>query len=288
MNYLQPVLKDDYEYVVKTYHPSEYKENNCLSELDVLKAHYILSDFFLEKGEAVRFGVLKYDMLASAVNRQYVEFSGERKWSDPFHLMATLVYGLTKDHAFHDGNKRTALLSLLLCLNLNKRELTVSKSLLEQLMVRIASNGLNEYKDFKKFTDTEDPEVNFIAQKIRNWTRARNTRLYTITFAELNTNLSKFHIYLADPSGNTINVYKDVEKKYFFSSKVSVKRKRICQIGFPGWKKQIGDFALKKLLSAVELDAQHGCDSDVFFNGAVPTYELLEEYRRPLERLKDK
>ena len=265
MNYLKPILKEDYEYVVRTYHPSEHKENNCLSELDVLKAHYILSDFFLEKGESVRFGILKYDMLASAVSRQYVEFAGERKWNDQFHLMATLVYGLTKDHAFHDGNKRTALLSLLLGLNINKRELKVSKSFLEQLMVRIASNGLNEYKDFKKFINTDDPEVNFIAQKIRNWTRARNTRLYTITYAELNTNLSKFGIYLDNPSGNTINVYKDVKKKSFFSSKESVIRKRICSIGFPGWKKQIGDFELKKLLATVELDAQHGCDSDVFF-----------------------
>ena len=89
MNYLKPDLKDDYDYIVRTYHPSEYKEKNCLSELDVLKAHYILSDFFLDKGEAVRFGVLRYDMLASAVHRQYVEYAGVRKWDDPFHLMAT-------------------------------------------------------------------------------------------------------------------------------------------------------------------------------------------------------
>ena len=287
MNYLKPALRDDYEYIVRTFHPSEYKENNCLSELDVLKAHYILSDFFLDNGEAVRFGVLRYDMLASAVHRQYVEFAGARKWNDPFHLMATLVFGLTKDHAFHDGNKRTALLSLLLELNLNKRELKVPKTFLELLMVRIASNGLSDYKDFKRFKNTDDPEVNFIAQKIRNWTRARNTRLYTITFAELNTNLSKFKIYLDDPSGNMINVYKDVEKRSLFSSKTTTVKKRICQIGFPGWKKQIGDHELKKLLTAVGLDAQHGCDSDVFFNGAVPTYELLEEYKGPLERLKD-
>lgn len=288
MNYLKPALRDDYEYIVRTYHPNEFKENNCLSESDVLKAHYILSDFFLDKGEEVRFGILNYDMLASAVHRQYVEYAGVRKWNDPFHLMATLVFGLTKDHAFHDGNKRTALLCLLLGLNMNKRELNVKKSFLELLMVRIASNGLEEYKDFKRFKDTDDPEVNFIAQMIRNWTRARNTRLYTITFAELNTNLSKFNVFLDKPSGNMIDVFKEVEKSSLFSNQKKTIRKRICQIGFPGWKKQIGDHELKKLLAKVGLDAQHGYDSDVFFNGAVPTYELLEEYKGPLERLKDK
>ena len=80
-------------------------------------------------------------------------------------------------------------------------------------MIRIASNGLSEYKDFKRFKDADNPEVDFIAQLIRNWTRARNTRLYTITYAELNTNLSKFNVYLDDPSGNMIGVFKKVEKK---------------------------------------------------------------------------
>lgn len=287
MNYLKPALKDDFDYIVRTFNPSDYKEDTtCLSEFDVVKAHYILSDFFLDRGEAVRYGVLNYNMLASAVHRQYVEFGGARKWTDNYHRMATLAYGLTKDHAFHDGNKRTALLSILLGVNLCKRVIAVPKDYLELLMVRIASNGLNDYKDFKKFKDSDDPEVNFIAQKIRNWTRPINTRLYTITFAELNTNLGKFNIYLDDPSGNTINVYKDVEKKSLFSTKTV--RKRICQIGFPGWKKQIGDYELRKLLNATGLDAKHGCDSEVFFNGAIPTYELLEEYKRPLERLKDK
>ncbi len=286
MNYLKPALRDDFDFIVRTFNPSEYKEENCLSELDIIKAHYILSDFFLDKGEAVRYGVLSYNMLASAVSRQYVEFGGVRKWSDPFHQMATLAFGLTKDHAFHDGNKRTALLSILLGLNLQKRELNIPKEYLELLMVRIASNGLDAYKDFKKYKDSDDPEVNFIASKLRNWSRARNTRLYTITFAELKTILNKFNTYLDDPSGNMINVYQDRERKGLFSSKMV--RQRICQIGFPGWKKQIGGYDLKKLLKEAKLDAGHFVDSDVFFNGATPTYELLEEYRKPLERLKDK
>lgn len=286
MNNLKPSLKSDYDFIVRTFKPSDYRVETGLSELDVLKAHYILSDFFLDKGEAVRFGILNYNMLASAVSRQYVEFAGEQKWTDPYHRMATLAFGLTKDHAFHDGNKRTALLSILLGLNLQKRELNVPKFFLETLMVRIASNGLGEYKDYKKYKDSEDPEVNFIAGKLRNWTRARNTRLYTITFSELNTTLKRFNTYLDDPSGNMINVYQDREKRVLFSTKTV--RQRICQIGFPGWKKQIDDHSLKKLLKEAKLDSEHGVDSDVFFNGAIPTYELLEEYRKPLERLKDK
>ena len=286
MNYLKPELRDDFEYIVRTFNPSDYKEDNGLSEIDIVKAHYILSDYFLDQGEAVRYGVLNYNMLSSAVNRQYVEYGGIKKWSDPFHRMATLAYGLTKDHAFHDGNKRTALLSILLGLNLCKREITVPKEYLELLMVRIASNGLSEYKDYKRFKDNDDPDVSFIANKLRNWTRHRNTQLYTITFADLDTALQKFNTFLDTPSGNKIGVYQIREKKSLFSTRKE--RKRICQIGFPGWTKQVSDHDMKKLLKEAQLDAEHGIDSDVFFKGATPSYELLEEYRKPLERLKDK
>ena len=196
MNYLKPQLRDDYDYVVRTFNPSDYRIDNCLSELDVLKAHYILSDFFLDKGEEVRFGVLNFNMLASAVSRQYVEFSGEQKWTDPFHRMATLAFGLTKDHAFHDGNKRTALLSILLGLNMQKRELNVPKSYLEILMVRIAANELNRYKAFKQYVNKPDAEILFIADFIRHNTRRIDKEVHSLTYAEFDTKLRQFKVWL--------------------------------------------------------------------------------------------
>lgn len=88
--------------------------------------------------------------------------------------------------------------------------------------------------------------------------------------------------------GNSINVYK-LEKGWIpFIDKGKEKKKRICQVGFPGWKKQISESDLKAILVSAGLTAKNGVDSEVFFRDAAPTYELLSYYRKPLARLKDK
>lgn len=285
MEYLSEHLREQFEYEVRAFSPSDYNEGDGLSELDVLKAHYILSDYFIKKGEAVSFGVLKYDMLASAVARQYVEYSGKKKWEDDYLRCASLLYGLTLDHAFHDGNKRTALLSTLWYLNKVHREVKErAVSYLEELVVNIASRALTNRRDFKYPVDDSDFEVIYIAQKLKSWTRFLDKRMYTITFSELDTRLKQFGYYLGDPSGNYINVYKKGEKVLKVFEK---KDKRICQIGFPSWKEQVSAKDLRYLLRATGLNSKTGVDSSVFFKGSAPSFELLQQYNEPLKRLKD-
>ena len=284
MEYISELLRDNFEYEVRQFSPKEYSEGKGLSELDVLKAHYILSDYFLKKGETVRFGLLNFGMLSSAVGRQYVEFGGRKKWNDDYHKIATLLYGLTMDHAFHDGNKRTALLSALWYLNKINREVQ-KKTIpyLEALVVDIAAHGLNERRDFKKYGNVDDPEIRFIADKLKSWTRQVDKRMYTITYNELNTRLKQYGFYLDKPSGNHIGIYK--KRSGVFS--LFRDDLRLGSIGFPGWKNQVSSGDLKRVLSLTQLDSDHGIDSVVFFKDATPSYELLQQYNAPLKRLKD-
>lgn len=287
MEHLRSDLKTEYNRLCKLHNPDETTPDPGLSEKDILRAHFIVADFFLSEGEEVFFGVKNFNLLASAVSRQFVEFSGIKKWTTDFHKMATLFFGLTKNHAFEDGNKRTALLALLLHLNQCRLEPTCRKKDLELLCVRIAANQLNKYVRYERFAKGEDPEVNFIADFIRKNTRPRNKRFYSITYAEFDHNLRRFGVCLDDPSGGYINVYQQIDTRRFLFKK-KVETRRIIQIGFPGWKRQVNLKALKEVLKAAGLVAENGYDSDVFFNGAEPTYKLVEEYREPLIRLKDK
>ena len=84
-------LKAEYEYVLKQFKPGDDVPFG-LSELDVVKAHFCLSDYFLSTGEEVRYGILNYNMLSSAVYRQFVSFNGNYKWESPYDRMATLMY----------------------------------------------------------------------------------------------------------------------------------------------------------------------------------------------------
>lgn len=291
MDSLRYDIRNDFEYAIKTYSPSTSRENALLSEYDVMKAHYFLSDFFLAEGESVRFGILNYGLLSSAVNRQRVSFGNQEKWITPFQKIATLIYGLTKNHAFNDGNKRTALLVMLLALKEMKRQVKCSKKDFEALMVRIAANKLNEYNNFKRFckkANPSDAEVLFIADFIQHKTRKTDTEFHSLTYADLNRKLRVYDVWLDNPQGNVINVYKKKSTKRFFGLHSKSQDERILQIGFKGWKCQVFPKALKSVLQAADLTAQNGIDSRVFYYGEEPEYKLIEEYYSVLKRLKDK
>lgn len=288
MNFLRADIRADFEYSLKNYNPSKDCQGSNLSEYDVMKAHYYLSDFFLSEGESVRFGVLNYDMLSSAVSRQSVSFGDKEKWTNPFQKIATLVYGLTKNHAFNDGNKRTALLAMLLAMKNIKRQADCPKKEFELLLVRIAANQLSLYKDFKRYAKDTDAEVLFIADFIRRKTRKIDTEFHSLTYAEFNAKLKDFDVWLDHPQGNTINVYQKKEKKSIFGFHSKSQDERILQIGFKGWKCQVYPKAVKCVLQAAGLTAENGVDSKVFYFGEDPEYKLIEEYYPVLKRLKDK
>lgn len=289
MEHIRKELLEDYERVCKTYNTKNNTCNGCvITENDVLRAHYLISDYFLDEGEEVVYGVKNYDLLSSAVHRQVTSYGNVDKWTTNYQKMATLLYGLVKNHAFHDGNKRTALLILLLYMDREKLQLREKQSKLETLVVRIAANTLYEFETYKKYKDNDEPEIVFIADTLKRYTRPVNKRYYSITYAEFNQKLNRFDVKLDNPNGNYINVYqrKECKKIGFFLSRP--KDVKILQIGFPGWKRQINQKAVKEVLKAAHLTAEHGIDSDVFYNGEEPMYVLINEYRDPLSRLKDK
>lgn len=113
-------VQSEYNYAYSTYSPSASVNDGILSELDVFNAHFALADFFESSGEEARYGILNFGLLSSAVARQSVSFCGECKWKDGESKVSTLAFGLDKNHAFNDGNKRTALLCLLLALHRKK------------------------------------------------------------------------------------------------------------------------------------------------------------------------
>ena len=89
---LRTDIQNDFDRVVQLYTPRQETLSGGLSEYEVLKAHYIVSDYFISEGDMVLYGVKSFDLLSSAVSRQEVEFGGVQKWQDEYHKMATLLY----------------------------------------------------------------------------------------------------------------------------------------------------------------------------------------------------
>ncbi len=265
--------------------------SNTVSMDTILRAHYLLCDYFIREGEDIALaGPRDSHLLPSAVGRQFVEFGGVRKWKTDLEVCATLFYGLVMDHPFHDGNKRTAFLVGVYHLFKGNRIVSTKHKPWEDLAVHTAGNTLATYPQYKSLRRRNDAEVRFIADFFRRNTRRIDKRDYIVTFNQLRAILQRFGFDLDDPSGNFIHVIRETEmiRGSIFRKRKEIERQKILKIGFPGWTKEVSRKDLRRIRKETALDSKHEIDSQVFFKGEEPLEALIPRYHGVLLRLKDK
>ena len=265
-----------------------YRTQDTVGLMNILRAHFLIADFFYSEGYGIAaVGTRDANLLHLAVYRQFVSFGGKDKWKTPYERCATLIFGLIKDHPFYDANKRTGLLAMLFFLVSMNRTPTVGQKELENFVVDIAEDKLKRYRRQQELARrTDDPEIYFIADYLRRNSRKRDNRYYTITYRELDLRLREFGFCLDNPHKNFIDVCRIEERrKYFAFGEKRVHLYKAAQIGFPGWKSQVGKGAIATVRKETKLSPDKGIDSASFFHGADPLYSLISEYSGPLERL---
>ena len=118
MRFRDPSIQAEYDRLIADLPEQEGLCAPLCGVYDALAAYFALADFFTdpENGEVedMLIGLRSADLLGSALGRQAVSFGGAVKYREPLDIVATLFFGMVKNHPFSDGNKRTALLLLLL------------------------------------------------------------------------------------------------------------------------------------------------------------------------------
>ena len=90
-------------------------------------------------------GVKSEDLLQSALGRPVNKHAyGEPATLDLFDLAAAYAYGLASNHAFNDGNKRTAWSCCVLFLKANAVELDAPAAETVERMLHLVEGSLNE------------------------------------------------------------------------------------------------------------------------------------------------
>ncbi len=89
-------------------------------------------------------GIRDINLLSSAVAMPYASFSGSFLHNDIFEMAAAYAYHISQNHPFVDGNKRTALASALVFLELNGISLVDPKEKLYESMLSLAAGKLNK------------------------------------------------------------------------------------------------------------------------------------------------
>lgn len=267
-----------------------FAEHCVIGLFDVLRAHFLICDFFTEAGAGLfQPGPRDLALLESAVGRQQAAFFGVVKWKNEFEKVASLFYGLVKDHPFHDANKRTAFLIALYSLHLKGFTPTITAKEFEDFTVEIASGSYTKkarYKKYVKSDDKTDAAVYYIADYFKKNFRRSDKTKFIVTFRELNQILKKYGYELCNPSGNYIDLIRREQRRKFFGfgPKESIDVK-ILTVGFPGWSKQVISEVVDKIRKATDLTHKKGIDSAAFFGDADPAAALISRYQPALERL---
>lgn len=94
------------------------------------------------------YGVRELGLLLSAVARPQATFEGNDLYPDLFSKAAALLESLVINHAFVDGNKRTAITSTGLFLRINGYRLTADNPKLETFTLQCAQGLVSQEQMF--------------------------------------------------------------------------------------------------------------------------------------------
>jgi death on curing protein len=89
-------------------------------------------------------GVKDFGLLQSALAQPEASFAGQWLHEDIFLMAAAYAFHICQNHPFFDGNKRTALASALVFLELNGISLDDPKGKLLDAMLNIAKGNLSK------------------------------------------------------------------------------------------------------------------------------------------------
>lgn len=291
MDFFNTELSAEYKRALALVESDPFESAATLGAVDVLRAHFLIADFFLtEQRELGGIGPRDMQLLQSALHRPWIEFGGQAKWPDPIDKTATTLFGLIKNHPFHDANKRTALLATLYLLAKQGRTPKCSKDDFENLTVEIAEMEIVKRARYQELSESEDdPEVKYIAHWLRRNTRRIDDREYAITYRELRRILGRYGIVLENPHDNSIDIIQIEKRKGLVAVLVGPEaRRRLGRVGYPSDTKQVSRGDLRKIRKLCSLNSQHGIDSQSFYHDVDDMTSLLAEYQENLRRLADR
>lgn len=103
---------------------------------DLLEFHADLK----ESDIPVEDGVRDLSLLESAVNAPFQTFGGQDLFPSIYEKAARLLYGIANNHAFVDGNKRTAVHAMEVFLIMNRISLDYTIDEMEDMVIGIADD----------------------------------------------------------------------------------------------------------------------------------------------------
>ncbi|MFC1553382.1 type II toxin-antitoxin system death-on-curing family toxin [candidate division KSB1 bacterium] len=228
-------------------------------------------------------GIKSEDLLASALYRPSTSLENEIKYPTTEMAGAALMHSIVLNHPFHNGNKRTALVSLLVFLDENGLLLTCKENDLFRLVIKVAQHRLVGETNVSDLADRE-------ALEIARWINS-NSRLVErgdrrVQWRKLKKILIDYNCYfsIATGVGNRINISRNVPEKGLFGRKKT--RTLRTQVFYSTNGREADKNTLGKIRHDLHLDNLNGIDARAFYGPQAHTPDhFITLYRKTLRRL---
>lgn len=250
---------------------------------DVLATHWTLvEDFALAQDPIAPPGLRSDNLLDSAVSRPLTSLGGVLKYRSVEMAGAALLHSLVLNHPFHNGNKRTGLVALLVFLDRNNYWMTCDDSELFRFVLKVAAHGLVPLGS----SDYADREIVEIAMWVRKNTRPMSKGERPLPWLRLKRILKGFGCSFDTSSGvgNRLNITRTVSGPKRLLGKPKPRKLR-TQVHYGDDGREVDKNTVHKIRTELELDEVHGVDSAVFYESASEPGDFIQQYRTLLKRL---
>ncbi|KQW06449.1 hypothetical protein ASC66_08155 [Leifsonia sp. Root4] len=227
-------------------------------------------------------GVKSQSMLESAVSRQDAGYGSERKYTTVVSTAAALLHSLVQNHPFFNGNKRAALVSMLVMLDKNGMMLSSNQDELFRWMLQVA--GHDVLPSGFEYDNRADRETFAISEWINKRSRTVRRDEKSVTWIALSRILKKFECTVSR-RGERMEITREVQvrKKSFLKNEKFETLKSTYVNTSDG--REVPRGQLKRIRDELRLNEAHGIDSEAFFERNREADDFIAEYSKLLRRL---
>lgn len=252
-----------------------------LEEQDLLDIHNALVEDFASGDDPISPpGVKSPELVSSAVFRPQTSLGTDLKYPTIEMAAAALLHSVVQNHAFHNGNKRTALVAMLAFLDRNNVIATCDQDELFRFTLRVAQHDL--------VPSCSDQYADREVLKIAEWIRSNSRRVERgerpIPWLRLKRIL-KNHQCDFEPAakGSQLDIKRTVTRRNALGIKRTITLK--THVAWRGDGVEVERNTLNKIRRELQLDEANGTDSRVFYGDEAAPDDFIQQYRTVLRRL---
>lgn len=205
-------------------------------------------------------------LLEGALTRPTTSLGNVMKYPTVEMAGAALVHSLVLDHAFHNGNKRTAVVCLAAFLDLNGYVLTARDDEMIQFLIDVAEHKFGSTSTLRN----ADVETVNIAKWIASHSRKLSAAQQNLKYHSLMTILRRYGCEDHHRDGNAITITRGALQTF---------------VGARNDGDEVNKATVARIRRDLRLEEVDGIDSDIFYYDAERIPPFISRYRKVLREL---